>query len=356
MCPRGKYEVSRQTGGSVVKLTPVGIDIAKSVFQVHYVDQETGEIVNKPIKRAKFLEHFANRAPCLIGMEACGGSHHWARQLTNMGHEVKLMPAKFVKAFNIRNKNDAADARAIWMAVQQPGKPIAVKTEMQQAMLALHRMRQQLIKFRTMQINNLRGLLTEYGEVMSKGRNKLNKEIPVVLERIAERLPAVLIDTFREQWNGLAKLDEQVAEIERRMREWKKEDKAVKAVSEICGVGLLTATAAVSMMGDPKAFSSGREFAAWVGIVPKQTGSGGKVKLHGISKRGDTYLRTLLIHGARSVIEHAKEPGEWVEQMIRRRPKNVVVVALANKMARTIWAVLAHDRPYEKAYVSVKPA
>ncbi|MGF6810860.1 transposase [Paraburkholderia sp. Clong3] len=129
-----------------MKLTPVGIDIAKSVFQVHYVDQETGEIVNKPIKRAKFLEYFANRAPCLIGMEACGGSHHWARQLTNMGHVVKLMPAKFVKAFNIRNKNDAADARAIWMAVQQPGKAIAVKTEIQQAMLALHRMRQQLIK------------------------------------------------------------------------------------------------------------------------------------------------------------------------------------------------------------------
>ncbi|WP_168788343.1 IS110 family transposase [Paraburkholderia aromaticivorans] len=336
--------------------TAVGIDIAKNVFQVHYIDQETGEIVNKPVKRAKFLEHFANRAPCLIGMEACGGAHHWARQLTKMGHEVKLMPGEFVKAFNIRNKNDAADARAIWLAVQQPGKPVAVKTEMQQAMLGLHRMRQQLIKFRTMQINNLRGLLTEYGEVMSKGRSKLDNEIPVVLERIAEHLPAVIIDTFREQWNGLAKLDDQIAQIERRMSEWKKEDKSVKAIGEIPGVGLLTATAAVAMMGDPKAFSSGREFAAWVGIVPRQTGSGGKVNLHGISKRGDTYLRTLLIHGARSVLEHAKEPGEWLEQMKKRRPKNVVIVALANKMARTIWAVLAHDRPYRKDYVSVKPA
>ncbi|BCG04744.1 IS110 family transposase (plasmid) [Paraburkholderia sp. PGU19] len=338
-----------------MKLTPVGIDIAKSVFQVHYVDQETGEIVNRPIKRAKFLEYFANRAPCLIGMEACGGAHHWARQLAKMGHQVKLMPAEFVKAFNIRNKNDAADARAIWLAVQQPSKPVAVKTEMQQAMLALHRMRQQLIKFRTMQINNLRGLLTEYGEVMSKSRSKLDKETPAVLERLAQRLPAVLIDTFREQWNALTKLDEQVAEIERRMREWKKEDKAVKAISEIPGVGLLTATAAVAMMGDPKVFSSGREFAAWIGIVPKQTGSGGKVNLHGISKRGDTYLRTLLIHGARSVVTRGKAPGEWVEQMKTRRPKNVVVVALANKMARTICAVLAHDRPYQKDYVSVKP-
>lgn len=340
----------------MVNCMAVGVDIAKSVFQVHYVDQETGEIVNKPIKRAKFLEFFVNRAPCLIGMEACGGAHHWARQLTKMGHEVKLMAAEFVKAFNIRNKNDAADARAIWLAVQQPGKAVAVKTEMQQAMLALHRARQQLIKFRTMQINGLRGLLTEYGEVMSKSRTKLDKEIPEVLGRVAERLPAVVIDTLREQWNGLAKLDEQVAQIERRMREWKKEDKSVRKVSEIPGVGLLTATASVATMGDPKAFRSGREFAAWIGIVPKQTGSGGKVNLHGISKRGDTYLRTLLIHGARSVIEHAKEPGPWVEEMLKRRPKNVVIVALANKMARTIWAVLASDRPYHKDYLSVKPA
>jgi transposase len=173
--------------------------------------------------------------------------------------------------------------------------------------------------------------------------------------RVADRLPAVLIDTLREQWNGLAKLDEQVAEIERRMREWKKEDKAVKAISEIPGVGLLTATAAVAMMGDAKAFSSGREFAAWAGLVPKQTGSGGKVNLHGISKRGDTYLRTLLIHGARSVLTRAKEPGSWVEQISKRRPRNVVIVALANKMARTIWAVLAHDRTYQEDYVSVKP-
>ncbi|OTP79783.1 IS110 family transposase [Caballeronia sordidicola] len=336
--------------------TAVGVDIAKHVFQVHYIDQETGEMVNKPIKRAQFLEHFANRARCLIGMEACGGAHHWARQLVKMGHEVRLIPAEFAKAFNIRNKNDAADARTIWLAVQQPGKPVAVKTETQQAMLALHRMRQQLIKFRTMQINNLRGLLTEYGEVMGMGRGVLDKAIPGVLARVAERLPAVVIDTLREQWNGLSKLDEQVAQIERRMREWKKEDKAVKAISEIPGVGLLTATAAVAMMGDPKAFRSGREFAAWAGLVPKQTGSGGKINLHGISKHGDAYLRTLLIHGARAVLRHAKEAGTWVDLMIKRRPKNVVIVALANKMARMIWAVLAHDRPYQKNYVSTKLA
>jgi transposase len=179
-----------------MKLTPVGIDIAKSVFQVHYVDEETGEIVNRPIKRPKFLEHFANRIPCLIGMESCGGAQHWARQLTKMGHQVKLMPAEFVKAFNIRNKSDAADARAIWLAVQQPSKAVAIRTEAQQAVLALHRMRQHLVKFRTMQINGLRGLLTEYGEVMGKGRAALDKAIPAVLARVSDRLPAVLVDTI----------------------------------------------------------------------------------------------------------------------------------------------------------------
>jgi transposase len=336
--------------------TPVGVDIAKNVFQVHYVNTETGEIVNKPIKRAAFLEYFANREPCLIGMEACGGAQHWARMLTTMGHQVKLIPAEFAKAFNIRNKNDAADARAIWLAVQQPGKAVAVKTETQQAVLALHRMRQQLVKFRTMQINSLRGLLTEYGEVMAKSRAALDKAIPAVLARVADRLPAVLIDTLREQWNGLTKLDGQIAEIERRLRQWMQQDKAVKAVAAIPGVGVLTATAAVATIGDAKSFRSGREFAAWIGLVPKQVGSGGKVTLLGISKRGDTYLRTLLIHGARSVVAHAKEPGPWIEQISKRRPPNVVIVALANKMARTIWAILAHDRSYQKGHVSVKAA
>jgi len=249
-------------------LTPVGIDIAKSVFQVHYVDPETGEIVNKPVKRAKFLEYFANRAPCLIGVEACGGAQHWARALTRMGHQVRLIPAEFAKAFNIRNKNDAADARAIWLAGQQPGRPVAVKTETQQAVLALHRMRQQLVKFRTMQINSLRGLLTEPGEVMGESRAALDKAIPGVLARVSERLPAVLIDTLREQWNGLTKLDEQIAEIERRLRHWTKEDKAVKTIMDIPGVGVLTATAAVATMGEASAFKSGREFAAWIGLVP----------------------------------------------------------------------------------------
>jgi transposase len=335
--------------------TTIGVDIAKSVFQLHWVEMETGEIISKQVKRAVFLEQFVNRTPCLIGMEACGGAQNWARRLMEMGHQVKLMPAKYVKAFVSGNKNDVADARAIWLAVQHLGKEVAVKTEAQQAVLALHRMRQQLVKFRTMQTNCLRGLLTEYGEVMNRSRAALDKAIPVVLEKLAERLPAVLIDTLREQWNRLAGLDKEITEIERRLQAWMKQDEACKTIAEIPGVGLLTATAAVATMGNAKAFKSGREFSAWLGLVPGQVGTGGKVKLLGISKRGDTYLRTLLIHGARAVLTHAKEPNAWAEQLGKRRPPNVVTVALANKMARMIWALLAHDKRYQKHHVSVQP-
>lgn len=340
-----------------MNLTKYGVDTAKNVFQLHWVDPETGEVFNKQVKRGKFLEHFVNRAPCLIGMEACGGSQHWARRLEDMGHQVKLMAGKAVKAFVSGNKNDASDARAIWLAVQQSGvKSVAVKTEGQQAVLALHRMRQQLVKFRTMQSNGLRGLLTEYGEVMAVGRAALNRAMPDVLARLNDRLPAILIDTLREQWDMLGKLDQQVAQIEQRLLAWMQQDKACKTISEIPGVGLLTATAAIATMGNASAFKSGREFAAWLGLVPGQTGTGGRVKLLGISKRGDTYLRTLLIHGARSVLAHTKEPSTWLQDIGKRRPLNVVAVALANKTARTIWALLAHDRKYDNAHVSARPA
>ncbi|MGF6536862.1 transposase [Paraburkholderia youngii] len=289
-------------------------------------------------------------------MEAYGGAHHWARQLMKLGHQVKLMPPKFVKAFNIGNKSDPTDARAIWMATQIPRKAVAIKSEAQQAVLALHRMRQQLVKFRTMQINSLRGLLAEYGEVMGRSREVLDKAIPGVLAKLSERLPAMLIDTLRAQWNSLTVLDRQIAEIEQRLRIWMREDQACKTIAAVPGVGLLTATAAVATMGDATAFRSGREFAAWIGLVPKQTGSGGKVQLLGISRRGDTYLRTLLIHGARSVLRHPEKAGAWIEQLAKRRPFNVVIVALANKLARTIWALLAHNRQYQSEHVSSKPA
>jgi transposase len=334
----------------------VGVDTAKSVFQLYAVDMETGEVINKQLKRAQFLPWFTNRAPCLIGMEACGGSQHWARKLQELGHEVKLMSGKMVKAFVCGNKNDAADARAIWMAARQPGiKPVAVKTEAQQAVLAMHRVRQQLVKNRTAQRNELRGLLAEYGEVFGLGRTAFNAGMKGALARLAERLPATLIDTMREQWDELARLDERIVRIEARLLAWLRQDRATQAIAAIPGVGLLTATAAVATMGQAESFRSGREFAAWIGLVPAQTGTGGKVKLLGISKRGDIYLRTLLIHGARAVLAKTNAPSPWLQELGKRRPPNVVIVALANKMARTIWAVLAHGRAFDKEHVSVRP-
>jgi transposase len=334
----------------------VGVDIAKRVFQLHWVEPQTGEIVALQLKREKFLEHFANRSNCLIGMEACGGSQHWARALQKLGHEVKLLSGRMVKPFVVGNKNDAADARGIWTAMQQPGiKAVAVKSEEQQAVLALHRMREQLVKFRTAQINGLRGLLMEYGEVMPQGRAGIKRDIPGALGRLSDRLPVMVIETLREQYARLSELDEQIGQIERRLRHWQREDSATQLIAAIPGVGLLSATAAVATMGDPKAFKSGREFAAWLGLVPRQTGTGGRVRLLGISKRGDKYLRTLLIHGARAVLTHSKSPPEWLTELLKRRPKNVAVVAMANKMARTIWALLAHERAYQPGYVS-RPA
>ncbi len=201
----------------------VGVDIAKRVFQLHWVQPETGEIVALQLKRERFLEHFANRSNCLIGMEACGGSHHWARSLQKLGHEVKLLSARMVKPFVGGNKNDAADARGIWMAVQHPGiKAVAVKSEEQQAVLALHRMREQLVKFRTAQINGLRGLLTEYGEVMPQGRAAIKREIPGALGRLSDRLPAMVIEALREQYARLGELDEQIGQIERCLRQWQR--------------------------------------------------------------------------------------------------------------------------------------
>ena len=328
--------------------TVVGVDIAKRVFQLHWVDLGTGEVADWRLTRAKFLEHFANRAPCLVGMEACGGAQHWARRLQELGYEVRLLPAKMVRPFVGGNKSDAHDARAIWTAVQQPGiKTVAVKSEEQQAVLALHRMRQQLVKFRTAQINGLRGLLTEYGEVMPRGRAGMKRDMAGALERVSERLPMIVVETLRDQWARVAELDTEIGTIEQRLGVWHRQNAASQRIAAVPGVGLLGATAAVATMGDPATFRSGREFAAWLGLVPRHSGTGGRVRMLGISKRGNTYLRTLLIHGARAMLARGKAPSSWQLQLTKRRPPNVVAVAMANKTARTIWALLAYDREYE---------
>ena len=334
----------------------VGLDIAKHVFQLHTVDMGTGEIVNTQIKRARVLEHFVNKPACLIAIEACGGAHHWARELDGLGHTVRLLHAKAVRPFVSGNKTDATDARAIWLAVQQPGvKFVGVKSTAQQATLTLHRQRELLMKMRTMQLNALRGLLYEFGATFAKGHKALFGELEQALAGLSAQLPQMVADSLREQVARIKALSVDMAAIEKRLAVQLKGDADMSRVAQIPGVGLLTATAAIATMGQASAFKSGREFCAWLGLVPTQTGTGGKVRLGSISKRGDTYLRTLLIHGARSVLAHAKQPGPWLEGIKARRPANVVIVAQAAKTARTIWAVTARQQDYQRGHMSLRP-
>lgn len=333
-----------------------GLDIAKTVFQLHTVDMDTGEIINGQIKRAKVLEYFANRQPCLIGIEACGGAHHWARKFKALGHSVRLIHARAVRPFVSGNKTDATDARAIWLAIQQPGtKFVGMKTLEQQATLTLHRQRELLMKMKIMQINALRGLLYEFGVIFAKGAKALLGDMEAALESLAGDIPQYVADSLREQAQRIKQTEADIKAMEKRLAQRLRGNADMKRVAQIPGVGLLTATAVIATMGEARAFKSAREFCAWLGLVPKQRGTGGKVNLLGISKRGDTYLRTLLIHGARSVLTNAKEPGRWLEQIKARRPANVVVVAQAAKMARTIWAVTAKQQEYQRGYQSTKP-
>lgn len=342
--------------GTMNGLQVVGLDIAKYVFQLHTVDMSTGEIVNMQLKRAKVLAYFANKPACLVAMEACGGAHHWARQLSALGHTVRLLHAKIVRPFVSGNKTDAADARAIWLAVQHPDvKFVGIKTAQQQATLTLHRQRELLMKMRNMQSNALRGLLYEFGATFAKGERALHGELEPALEALSSQLPQMVADSLREQLGRIKALGEDIARIDKRLALNLRADPQMRRIAQIPGVGVLSATAAIATMGEASAFKSGREFCAWLGLVPSQRGTGGKVHLGSISKRGDTYLRTLLIHGARSVLNHAKQPGAWVEGLKQRRPANVVCVAQAAKMARTIWAVTAKQQDYQAGHQSVRP-
>src|SRR3972149_1245899 len=290
-----------------MKVTTFGLDLAKRVLQLHWVEMETGEICRRQLKRGQVLEFFANRERSVIAMEACGSAHYWARKLAGLGHEVRLIAAQFVRPFVKTNKTDAADAQAIWEAAQRPGmKFVAVKSEGQQGVLMLHRMRAQLVKMRTMQTNQLRGLLYEFGADLPQGRQQGVERIPSELDKLEAVLPAMVIETIRSQLKRIEALDQDIAQIERHLAAWKKDDKAAKRLMDIPGVRLLTATAAVATIGDARAFKSGRGVAPLAGLGP----------------------------------------------LLSRRPFNAAVVALANKMARTIWALLAHDRTYEKGYVA----
>jgi transposase len=334
---------------SIANLPVVGLDLAKSVFQIHSVDMDSGEIERRQIKRARLTEFFAKRQPSLIAMESCGSAHHWGRTLQTLGHQVKLLPAQHVKAFLLRDKTDAMDAQAIWTAAQQPHiKGVPLKSVRQQSCMALHGIRSQLMKMRIMQTNALRGILAEFGIVLPVGHSQLLKSIQGELARCEQDnlLPAELVASAQEQIKRIDLLQADIERVEQRLRATLREDRQMQAIHDIPGVGDLSASALVAAVGDFSTFKSGRQFASWVGLTPRQVGTGGKTQQLGISKRGDAYLRTLLIGGARAVIARSQQTP-WMQQLLQRRHYNVVAVALANKMARTVWAVLAKGHSFD---------
>ena len=339
-----------------MKITTIGLDLAKNVIQVHGVDEQGKVVLKKQLRRHRVASFFANLPVCLVGMEACGGAHHWARQLEKSGHRVKLMAPQFVKPYVKTNKNDAADAEAICEAVSRPNmRFVPVKNGEQQAVLSLHRARQGFVKARTAQANQIRGLLAEYGIVVPQGIIHIAKRLPAIIEDGENELPGTFRQLLARLVDHLKELDRQVVELEKQIQRWHRESEASRKLEQIPGIGPLSASALVATIGDAKQFENARQLAAWLGLVPRQHSSGGQPMLLGISKRGDAYLRTLLIHGARSVarVAECKDDGgqNWLVQLIGRRHKNVAAVALANKNARIVWALLAHNRDYQAAYV-----
>ena len=337
-----------------MKITTIGIDLAKNVFQIHGVDEHGKVGVRKQLKRADMSNYFVNLAPCLIGMEACGSSHYWARKLEGYGHTVKLMAPQFVKPYVKTNKNDMADAEAICEAVSRPNmRFVAIKSVEQQAILSVHRARQGFVKARTAQGNQIRGLLAEFGIIIPQGIRSISKQIPEILEDGENWLPGTMRNLIDRLTENLKEMDRQVKELEAKIQLWHRENAASCKLAEIPGLGPITASAIVATVGDAREFKNGRQLAAWLGLVPKQHSSGGKQTLLGISKRGDTYLRTLMIHGARAVIrfaENKEKPNVWLGKLMARRNKNIAAVALANKNARIVWALLANNRIFRPDY------
>lgn len=329
----------------------IGLDIAKRVFQVHTVDPLSGEIRKRKLKRAELLEYFANLSPAIVAMEACGSSNHWARRFAAMGHEVRLIATKFVRPFVKTNKTDAADAAAIWEAAQRPGmRFVPVKSELQQGILALHNMRDLLVKSRTAQIHQIRAVFYEYGIELPTGRHWGLKALPEAFSKADGRIAPMVLEALRTQVELIQDLTRRIEVLEQQLETYERSDERCKRLRTIPGVGPLTATAIVASVGDAREFRSGREFAAWLGVVPRQTGTGGRVRLLSISKRGNSYLRAMVIHCARAVAARQKVQPPWLINLLKSKHWNVAVVAQANKIARVMWAVLTHGREYRADY------
>ena len=337
-----------------MSIVRVGLDIAKQVFQVHGVDERGKARLRKRLPRTKVLQFFAQLPACEIGIEACGSAHYWARALTKLGHTVKLVATHFVIPYRTRSKNDANDAEAICEAVSRPKmRFVATKTEEQQSVLMVHRARSLVVANRTAQMNQIRGLLGEFGLVVPKGVARLRRELPTILEDAENGLPALarqVLAGLLEQFRGF---DVQIAAYDQQMREIAAASEPARRLMQIDGFGPQTATALVANMGDPDVFDSARSYAASLGLTPRQHSSGGKERLGHITRQGDNYLRTLLVHGARSYLRFVeKRPGRkgaWARNLKERRHVNIVAVALAAKNARIAWALLAHGTEYRQA-------
>jgi len=333
-----------------MQIATIGLDIAKNVFQVHGIDAAEKVVVRKQLRRGQMLAFFKTLPPCLVGMEACATSHYWARELTKLGHQVRLMPAKDVKAYVKRNKNDAADAEAICEAVRRPTmRFVQIKSVKQQGQLMLHRARDLLMRQRTQLINALRAHMAELGIVAAQGREGVKELLKIIASEQDARLPVDAHASLVVLAAGLRALQTMIGSIEKRIVAQHRSNDASKRLRSIPGIGIVGATAIAATVPDPKAFRSGRDFAAWIGLVPRQDSTGGKQKLGPISKQGDQYLRRILVVGAHAVLKRARQQPEkylWLTRLLARKPFRVVAVALANKMARIAWALLAKGDTY----------
>jgi len=329
----------------------LGIDLGKNTFHLHGVDRHGKMVFRKTLTRKKLVEFMARLKPCLVGMEACGGSHHWARKFREFGHDVRLMAPQFVKPYVKSNKNDKVDAEAICEAVQRPSmRFVPIKGIEQQDLQSLHRVRSLAIAQRTAQINQIRGLLQEYGVVLPQGACHVRRLIPELLEDAENGLTMWMRELLSHLREVLVRLDERIAEYDASVKAISQEDEGCRLLMTIPGIGPLSATALLAAVGDANVFKNGREMAAWLGLVPRQHSTGGKERLLGISKRGDAYLRTLLIHGARAALRGADRKEDrrsaWAVDVKRRRGPNIAAVALANKNVRTAWALLTKREEY----------
>jgi len=334
------------------EVSTIGLDIAKSVFQVHGVDDIGEVVIRRRISRAKVLEFFGGLSPCLIGIESCPSAHHWSRELQALGHTVRLMPPSYVKAYLKRSKNDANDAAAICEAVTRPSmRFVPTKSDQQQSGLMLHRSRQILVRQRTMLSNAIRGHMAELGIISAKGRNGTAALLQIIANTDDDRIPLIArfcLEVLARQYKALTA---EIGSIDKRIHAWHRSCEECRRLEQIPGIGPIVATALVAEIGDWKQFRSGRNLAAWIGLVPKQHSTGGKERLGSITKQGNRYLRWLLVAGAMAVIRYARQHGTkrlWLTRLIERRPAKVAAVALANKIARMAWAIMVHGDRYQE--------